>query len=486
MATNNTVLITGNHCTATTTSLQNKVDSFVMTGCSTSGSTLTVASALPLSVVVGSAVALSGGVSVPQGTTVATIAANRLSLTMTSAASANVSGTAQAIFTFTTVMQPVNAAAPVASLLNPDRSIRYSAAFGSGFEVMFNLLGSKTVDHIGLVGIKRDATASVLGQRTVTCYGWHAYPEPLNNNCATNGATLTSTTPFSAQIRVGSVVQVYNSGVTNDSFLMTGCSTSGSTLTVASALPSSVVVGSAVVLSGGVSVPQGTTVATIAGNRLSLTMTNAASANVSGTAQALFTVSSLVAAGTTVVSIAANRLSLVMSNAASVNDSNLWARFTDKALLGTFNYKDESDVAIALPAPVSCRFVQFTVDEAVPAAFSSFLAGTSIDLGIAYSAGSSDSVIKQVVENQTIEGTTTLTITGASRQGFKTIFSKIPQSTRDAIVSVVRNNKTLLIKHPRGLNSIQECRLVGNVLDIVHDFGPPDLYSLTLNLETIP
>lgn len=229
------------------------------------------------------------------------------------------------------------------------------------------------------------------------------------------------------------------------------CTTSGSPITTvsfATALPSTVKVGMSVSIAGGVTVPD----------------------------------------GTMIVSIAANRLSLVLNNAASGAQSSLTCTFSDRTFVLDRNFDSaQVDALTILPAPIQCRYFEVVMPVLASSfSISTFVAGPIADLGIMYSAGSSVSIIKQVVENKTIDGTTTLTTTGPNRQRFRMAFNKIPATMADTLKTVAINNNSLLIVHPQASGEVQECRLVGNELEISHDFSPPDLFSLSLNLETMP
>lgn len=196
-----------------------------------------------------------------------------------------------------------------------------------------------------------------------------------------------------------------------------------------------------------------------------------------------------VAADAVVVSIAANKLSLQMSAVASATvNVAITATFNDyhDALLATPISSGDHDFLYELPSPVTHRYYEFEF----PAVFnefalSAFVAAQTLDLGIAYSPGSTDALIKQVVENQTVDGTTTLTTTGRDRQRFRSMFANITQAKRDALFDAARA-KSIILMHPRADTSGVECRLLGNEIEAQHDFATPDVYTVTLNLETMP
>ena len=374
---------------------------------------------------------------------------------------------------------------PLTNLTNPDRSVRYYNAGSSGFVLIDLGAAVRTTNAVGFLGLKH--ASGGLNPTPFYVRSYNTYPNPVIAACSTVNATqtLSRATAFPSTVKVGQFVVL-------TSPLVGGCSATGTNVLTRAAFDfaaAGVFVGQTVVLSGGgITVPANTTVTVVAVG--SVTMSNVASGT--GTVTAQF--GPFVPALTTVTAIAAGRLSLTMSaNATGTQSGTVTATFND--------YKDVTnggtnipvgDFVLELATPITARYIEFEFPAVFqPFSLSCFVAAQVLDMGIVYTPGSTDAIVRQFVENQTVEGTTTLTRTGPDRQRFRTMFANITQAQRDALFALAApadaRLSSLVLLHPQApFTSIVECRLVGNEIEATHVFGPPDLYSVTLTLETMP
>lgn len=375
---------------------------------------------------------------------------------------------------------------PLTNLVIPDRAVKYHNPGGPGF-VLIDVGTSRTTNVVGFLGIRRPPGGT--GPSPFYVRSYNTYPNPVvtNGSVTLGSPTLTrSSGTFPTTVKVGQTVKFTNPNVT----LLVTNGTNVVTRTGYDFAANGVIIGKQVVLSNGASVPANTTVTNVSVG--SITLSNVVTGS---TSTAVGTFGSTVAAGATVLSIAGDRSSVTMSANAAVGSETgtVTVTFSDyKDVANSSTTLAENDFAIELATPSTARYWEFEFPAVFqPFALGSFLAGQVYDTGALYSPGSSDSTVRQVVENVAVDGTTTMTRTGPTRKRFKVQFQNVTQAFRDAVLDATfpidTRPTSVVLLHPHGLaTGWCECRVVGNEVEVTHVWSPPDLYSIALNLETMP
>ena len=149
--------------------------------------------------------------------------------------------------------------------------------------------------------------------------------------------------------------------------------------------------------------------------------------------------------------------------------------------LNTSGYTDE---IVEFAAPASARYVRFVFTFAAgDFTLGKFLVGTLLDLGIAYSPGSTETLVKNGVANRGANGAKLFTQTGQDTARMSMVFSRVPQTTKDALMTRAEGRVITLIHPTLGA---MEAALADDELEATHLWSSPDLWDITLNLERMP
>lgn len=142
------------------------------------------------------------------------------------------------------------------------------------------------------------------------------------------------------------------------------------------------------------------------------------------------------------------------------------------------------DGAAALASPVTDRYWRFTFPIPISGfALGKLLVASTADLGIAYSPGTTEEVVRQRTSNRNAMGARLVTETGPARRRFTLRYNSVPQATRDSLVAMA-SAAPLVLLHANG--SVAECDLATDGIEVTHRWGPPDLYDAAIELEQLP
>jgi hypothetical protein len=192
---------------------------------------------------------------------------------------------------------------------------------------------------------------------------------------------------------------------------------------------------------------------------------------------------SIIPAARTVTAVAVG--SVTLSGTANAGTATL--TFSDQVShnspTGIGTSSDVLDSVYLLPAPVTMRYVKFIFAFAAGNfVLGKFLAGPVTDLGIAYSPGSVEAVVKNGVSNKTVAGMRTFTQTGQDSARVSMLFSRIPGGTKDAIVAQA-SKRSFVMVHPT-LGGM-EFATAKDEVEATHLWASPDLWDVTLDLEQL-
>ena len=151
--------------------------------------------------------------------------------------------------------------------------------------------------------------------------------------------------------------------------------------------------------------------------------------------------------------------------------------------IGTFSYTGP-DVLFVLPANVSYRYYEFTFGSCfAPFLIGKFVAASMVDLGIAFSPGSSETSVLAKVYNRAADQSLRSTTVGPSRKRIDYQFLRVPQTILDAIRTAHASAPfTILTPYGETLEAEPtEGELSTNVV-----WGTPDLYDVVLSAEQLP
>ena len=144
--------------------------------------------------------------------------------------------------------------------------------------------------------------------------------------------------------------------------------------------------------------------------------------------------------------------------------------------------QNQRDDLYTLPAPVTSRYWKFTLPGAsFGYSLGKFLLGETLDLGVSFSPGSSETLIRQRVGNQTVMGVNFKTTTGPDRRRFSLLFAAVPGTLKDNLVAMATAAPFVFIHPTFGLC---EADLVDDSLTVANRFG--DVWDITLEVEQLP
>lgn len=191
-----------------------------------------------------------------------------------------------------------------------------------------------------------------------------------------------------------------------------------------------------------------------------------------------------IAAGTTVVARTTSSVTLSQAATGTGATTVSFGPLLTLAPLQPFS-NARGNEAYELAAAVIVRYVTFTVNSVFTSwAVGKLLVGRTTDLGIAYSPGSTEAIVKRGVDNVTVEGARTFTRTGADGLKFSMQFQAVPDSVKTTLFATVSADRVLALIHP--VHGIVEAFVSDDEFEATHRWGSPDLWDLTLNLETLP
>lgn len=179
--------------------------------------------------------------------------------------------------------------------------------------------------------------------------------------------------------------------------------------------------------------------------------------------------------------------SLVLSNATGTGNPVVLT-FTDIRSYPAIGIpaigNDSIDGYVDIGAPTSMRYVRFDFSFSFgPFTVGKFLVAQVTDLGIAYSPGTTEAIVRTGVSNRATDGRRTFTKTGQDIERVSMQFQKVRQSTKDALVSAVKA-KALTMIHPT--LGLVELGLPDDEFECSHVWGSPDLWDIVLKGETLP
>lgn len=188
-------------------------------------------------------------------------------------------------------------------------------------------------------------------------------------------------------------------------------------------------------------------------------------------------------AGATVLLV--TPLTVTMSQNANANATlTATATFSDRVDVCESNIIT-GDLVTILPAAVTYRYWFPNIQFASFGLWSlgKFVLGTLVDFGIAFSPGSSETIIRQRVHNRSVSGAMLSTTTGPNRKALSYSFNSIPLSLRDVLVAAVASAPFLIIT-PYG--EVMEVDTPADGLTVVSTWGAPELFDVQLNVESLP
>lgn len=191
-------------------------------------------------------------------------------------------------------------------------------------------------------------------------------------------------------------------------------------------------------------------------------------------------------AGTTVIGVSASTVTM-SANASSNGTTDVTFGLLEWLVPSTpLNTALQSeDVAVVLNSPINVRYVTYSINSiGLTFALGKLLIGTYLDLGIAYSPGSSESLIKSGVINQTVEGYRTFTKVGPDRHAFSMLFVSVPDLIKDALFNAVKSNDVITLIHPT--IGICEAHIANDSISASHKWSAPNVWDISLELETLP
>jgi len=107
--------------------------------------------------------------------------------------------------------------------------------------------------------------------------------------------------------------------------------------------------------------------------------------------------------------------------------------------------------------------------------------GRSTDLGIAFSAGSTDTYVRTRVSTPMVNGSQTKTETGRPYRKFNTQFLRVPQATRDALMAAAAAAPVSLLDPYDRSFEIDLDELTATAV-----WGSPDLYDIAFEAQSLP
>ena len=186
--------------------------------------------------------------------------------------------------------------------------------------------------------------------------------------------------------------------------------------------------------------------------------------------------------GTTVLTVSA--LSLTMTAAASGSGTVTVSTTDEVSLTPVLSVGGVRDFAVELGAPVTYRFLRFVMGGSVtPYSLGKFLAGRVLDFGFAYGPGSTDALEVVGASNRSVSGLRTFTRTGPDQRRFGMRFPNATQAQRDALFAAAAQRQFTMLHPTFGVCDVQ---LANDAIEAAHLLAAPDLFDITLNVETLP
>lgn len=135
-------------------------------------------------------------------------------------------------------------------------------------------------------------------------------------------------------------------------------------------------------------------------------------------------------------------------------------------------------------APVVYRYWKWTFPFMFnDLALGKLVAGRMVDLGIAFSPGSTDTVLRQRVRNRSVAGAPVGTTTGLDRVRADLQFINVTETTKNTLVTMAKAAPVPMLD---AYGRAMEVDLSTDALPVTAVFGPPDIFTVNMTLEQMP
>lgn len=190
-----------------------------------------------------------------------------------------------------------------------------------------------------------------------------------------------------------------------------------------------------------------------------------------------------------------NDASAVFPNTWSCDGGNVWPRDGTWAAVvpprwllstvGTLPQGSKRDDGLVLGAPVTYRYFEwrFAFNSLSGFSLGNLLAGQIDDLGIAYSPGSTEETIRARVTHRNAIGAPRVSEPGRPRSRRTLQFNAVPEAMLTKLRQMAAAAPVSIVD-PFSVVAQYDVREDG--ISINHRHGPPDLYDVTLALESLP
>jgi hypothetical protein len=156
---------------------------------------------------------------------------------------------------------------------------------------------------------------------------------------------------------------------------------------------------------------------------------------------------------------------------------------TDQKSVGFPNFGASPDALLLLAAPITARFIFLTFTFCFnPFAVGKLVVGPMTDLGIAYSAGSSEAVVQSKARNTFADGSLVSTRLGPNRRRFNYQWNRIKAAERSTLLSFLSQTPVLIVTPGDEVFEVEATEDVSST----HVWGSPDLYDVAAAMESLP
>lgn len=166
-------------------------------------------------------------------------------------------------------------------------------------------------------------------------------------------------------------------------------------------------------------------------------------------------------------------------------DSSIVIPYGNDAGFVTYSGDGNADAFVELAAPVVARYAFLTLQSVIlPFAFgSALIASIETDLGFAYSSGSQETLVLSRSNNRTASRTLITNKLGPDKVALSYQFNNVGASVRSALERAVSSTPFLLMT---AAGKLYEVDVPDGALTSQVVWGSPELYNITLAMESLP
>jgi hypothetical protein len=188
--------------------------------------------------------------------------------------------------------------------------------------------------------------------------------------------------------------------------------------------------------------------------------------------------------GATITAVSPTRLTINSPCTATISGTGTITLSDTTVLTGLNMPAEQADHYYLLNAPANMRYIKFDF-AFVFGAFSvgSFLAAPLVDLGISFSAGSGETIMRSVTRVTRADMVTRSTEVGPDRVRLAYQFQNIPASVKDKLFAALTDTPVCIITPG---DKLYEVVTADDAIGSQMVWGSPELYNVVADMETLP